>query len=48
MKYFNGQLIEETAEDLAQIETDKANAETEAVAEAEAKAQHESEEKQSK
>jgi len=39
MKYFNGQLIEETAEDLAQIETDKANAETEAAAEAEAKAQ---------
>jgi hypothetical protein len=37
MKYFNGQLIEETAEDLAQIETDKANAETEAAAEAEAK-----------
>ena len=26
MKYFNGQLIEETAEDLAQIEADKAQA----------------------
>ena len=39
MKYFNGQLIEETAEDLAQIETDKANAFINAQAEETAKAQ---------
>ena len=33
MKYFNGQLIEETAEELAKIETDKNNAKAEAEAE---------------
>ena len=37
MKYFNGQLIEETTEELAQIETDKANAVTNAQAEETAK-----------
>jgi len=37
MKYFNGQLIEETAEELAKIETDKNNAKAEAEAEETAK-----------
>ena len=37
MKYFNGQLIEETTEELAQIETDKANAVTKAQEEETAK-----------
>jgi hypothetical protein len=37
MKYFNGQLIEETTEELAQIETDKASAVADAQAEETAK-----------